>query len=130
MQLNCEPSLQKQSDTLRTESTGNVLWREKTLWMWACEASMRGKKKGMAMLLTYVGMIQNLHYSYFSEQLEEKTHGFISCLPIDLGPFRFLVRFLFLSLSLSLPLPTFKTDLPLKETKLKPMERGKENREE
>lgn len=83
------------------------------------------------MLLTYVGMIQNLHYSYFSEQLEEKTHGFISCLPID---FRSLQSPSEVSLSLSLspfpPLPPFKTDLPLKETKLKPMERGKESREE
>lgn len=32
--------------------------------------------RGMTILLTYVRMIQNLHYSYFSEQLEEKTQGF------------------------------------------------------
>lgn len=77
--------------------------------------SLNGEWEGTLVLLTYVWMIQNLHYSYFSEQLEEKTHGFISCLPTDFRPLQSPSE-VFLSLF------SFKTDPLLKKTKLKALE--------
>lgn len=44
---------------------------------------MWGKRMERQLVLTYVGMIQNLHYSYFPEQLKSKTEGHVrtTCSP-------------------------------------------------
>lgn len=53
--------------------------------MWELE-SRGGGGRGMTTVLTYVGMVQNLHYSYFTEQLENKIAAGV--MPAQLAPLR------------------------------------------
>lgn len=53
--------------------------------MWELE-SHGGGGRGTTTVLTYVGMVQNLHYSYFTEELENKIAAGV--MPAQLAPLR------------------------------------------
>ena len=71
------------------------LWEED--YMWELE-SRGGGGRGTTTVLTYVGMVQNLHYSYFTEQLENKIAAGVmpaQLAPLKSPPNRSIARMLF-----------------------------------
>lgn len=84
-QSRTEPGLPEASWRLRTPAgtapQGGGLWGGLRVG-----AGSRWEGRGIMTVLTYVGMVQNLHYSYFTEQLENKIAAGV--MPAQLAPLR------------------------------------------